>query len=135
MRFPLNSVRAVLRPLAALLVAAMLTVLAQVASAQSLRVLVQSSPLAGFRHHAASALWTELQVGDALQLDREPRNPHDSQAIAVRWRGQLLGYVPRAENTALAWALDRGDPVTARISRLREHPNPRLRIEFEVFAQ
>lgn len=131
MRLRLNSARA----LAVLLAVATLTIRAEVASAQSLQVLVQSSPLAGFRHHAASALWTELQVSDALQLDREPNNPHDPQAIAVRWRGQLLGYVPRTENAALAWALDRGEPVTARISRLRDHPNPRRRIEFEVFAR
>jgi HIRAN domain len=130
MRFPLNSARIASGVLAALLAAG-----AGVASAQSLRVLVQSSPLAGFRHHAASALWTELQVSDALQLDREPHNPHDPQAIAVRWRGQLLGYVPRKENAALGWALDRGEHVTAYISRLRDHPNPRQRIEFEVFAQ
>ena len=103
--------------------------------AQDLRVLVQSSPLAGFRHHAAAALWTELSTGDRLELAREPTNPHDPNAIIVRWRGHTLGYIPRAENQALAWALDRGEQVSARISVLREHPNPRRRLEVEVFAQ
>jgi len=55
--------------------------------------------------------------------------------VRVEWRGHLLGYVPRGENAALAWAMDRGEDVAARISALREHPNPRLRIEFEVFVQ
>ncbi len=101
----------------------------------SVRVLVQSSPLAGFRHHAAAELWDELRVGDALELVREPDNPHDAQAIGVAWRGRKLGYVPRRENGVLAWGLDRGERLQARISRLASHPNPARRIEFEVFIE
>ena len=103
--------------------------------AQSVRLLVQSSPLAGFRYHEAAAAWPELAVGDRLDLVREPANPHDANAVRVEWRGRKLGYVPRAENAALAWAMDRGERVTARISALREHRNPRMRIEFEVFVE
>jgi len=74
----------------------------------SVRLLVQNSPLAGFRYHAAATVWRELRVGDALELARESDNPHDANAIAVLWRGHKLGYVPRQENAALAWGLDRG---------------------------
>jgi hypothetical protein len=99
------------------------------------RLLVQSSPLAGFRYHAAEEVWHELRVGDPLRLEREPDNPHDPNAIAVTWRGRKLGYVPRRDNAALAWGLDRGAPLQARISRLAPHPNPARRIEFEVFVE
>jgi len=102
---------------------------------ETIRVLVQDSPLAGFRYHGAAALWRELRVGDALELAREPGNPHDHQAIGVLWRGYKLGYVPKRENGALAWALDRGESLQARISRLASHPNPARRIEFEVFIE
>ena len=101
----------------------------------SVRLLVQSSPLAGFRYHAAASVWRELRVGDALELAREPENPYDPNAVAVSWRGQKLGYVPRRANAALAWGLDRGEELRARISRLREHPNPARRIEFEVYVE
>jgi class 3 adenylate cyclase len=47
----------------------------------------------------------------------------------------MLGYVPRAENAAVAWALDRGEPLRARVSKVREHPNPRMRVEFEVYLE
>jgi hypothetical protein len=100
----------------------------------SVRLLVQSSPLAGFRYHAAALVWRELRVGDALELAREPDNPYDPNAVAVSWRGRKLGYVPRRANAALAWGLDRGEELRARISRLREHPNPARRIEFEVYV-
>ena len=99
------------------------------------RLLVQSSPLAGFRYHAAGELWPRLRVGDALELRREADNPHDANAVAVLWRGRKLGYVPRRANAALAWGIDRGAPLRARISRLGMHPNPARRLEFEVFME
>jgi hypothetical protein len=99
------------------------------------RLLVQSTPLAGFRYHAAAEVWRELRVGDALELAREPANPHDANAVAVTWRGRKLGYVPRRDNAALAWGLDRGERLQARISRLAPHPNPARRIEIEVFVE
>jgi hypothetical protein len=102
---------------------------------QAVRLLVQSSPLAGFSYHAAADVWAELRVGDALELAREHHNPHDPNAIGVLWRGRKLGYVPRRANAALAWGLDRGEPLRARISRLAQHPNPARRIEFEVFVE
>jgi hypothetical protein len=100
-----------------------------------IRVLVQNSPLAGFRYHAGAGLWRELRVGDRLELEREPDNPHDANAVAVRWRGHKLGYVPRHENAALAWGLERGTPLRARISALAEHPNPARRVRFEVYVE
>jgi hypothetical protein len=105
------------------------------AQAQSVRMLVQSSPLAGFRYHEAAAVFSELRVGDALDLVREPDNGFDSRAVRVEWRGRKLGYVPRTANSALARAMDRGTPLSARISRLTAHRNPRLRIEFEVYVE
>lgn len=99
------------------------------------RLLVQDSPLAGFRYHEAPTMFSTLREGDALELVREPANGHDSAAIRVEWRGHMLGYVPRAQNKALAWALDRGERVRARVSRLQEHPNPRERVRFEVFIE
>ena len=105
------------------------------AFAQAVRLLVQSSPLAGFRYHEAPTLFPDMRVGDELTLVREPANPHDAAAVRVEWRGRMLGYVPRARNDAVAWAMDRGEPMSARVSRLQAHRNPRLRVEFEIFVQ
>jgi len=105
------------------------------AAAQQVRLLVQSSPLAGFNYHQAPEVWRGMRVGDALRLAREPDNAYDAQAVRVEWRGHKLGYVPRAQNTALAWAMDRGEILDARVSRLQPHRNPRKRIEFEVYVE
>ncbi|MCC7311894.1 MAG: HIRAN domain-containing protein [Sulfuritalea sp.] len=104
------------------------------ALAAEVRILVQSSPLAGFQYHAGETLWQDMREGDRLALVREADNPHDGNAVRVEWRGQKLGYLPRAENRAVAAALDRGEPVDARIAKLREHRNPWQRVLIEVFV-
>ena len=105
------------------------------AAAQEVRILVQSSPLAGFSYHRAAGLWPRMNIGDPLTLHREADNPHDGRAIRVEWQGHKLGYVPRAQNEALAWAMDRGQRVSARISRMNPGGEPRQRIEFEVYVE
>jgi hypothetical protein len=102
---------------------------------QSVQLVVQDSPLAGFRFGEAALLWPQLREGDALDLVREPDNPHDANAVRVDWQGRKLGYVPRRENAAVAWGLDRGAPLRARVSRLTEHPSPARRIGFEIYIE
>ena len=105
------------------------------AVAQEVRLLVQRSPLAGFRYYEAPRVFEQLRPGEALALVREPENLHDANAVRVDWRGHKLGYVPRRQNAALAWALDRGQSLEARIVERRIHPNPRRRVEFDVYAR
>ena len=99
------------------------------------RLIVQSSPLAGFRHAAGNEVWADLKAGDELALVREHDNAFDANAVRVEWHGRKLGYVPRRDNAALAWALDRGEALRARISRLEWHRNPARRVAFEVFVE
>jgi hypothetical protein len=94
---------------------------------------VQSSPLAGSQYYALSEAWPQIRPGDRLTLTREPDNRHDRNAIRVDWNGRQLGYVPRAENRAVAAALDRGEKLEARVSKLREAHDPWQRVEFEVY--
>jgi hypothetical protein len=107
----------------------------QVAAQPAARILIQSSPVAGFQFHEGKQLWDQLKIGDALALVREPGNPHDARAVRVEWNGHMLGYVPRAENDAVARQLDRGNKLEARIVRLTKHRDPWKRIEFEVFLR
>jgi hypothetical protein len=105
------------------------------AQAQSVQLVVQDSPLAGFRHGEAAQLWPQLREGDRLDLVREPDNPHDANAVRVEWQGRKLGYVPRRDNAAVAWGLDRGVRMRARIATLAPHPNPARRIGFEIYIE
>lgn len=105
-------------------------------AAESVEIRVQSSPLAGSQYYAMREIWAEIKLGDRLMLSREADNRHDRQAIRVDWNGRKIGYVPRAENRAVAAALDSGEKLEARVSKLRspaETADPWLRVEFEVF--
>jgi hypothetical protein len=106
------------------------------ASAETVTIVVQSSPLAGSQFYSVAEIWPALKVGDRLTLIREAGNRHDGNAVRVEWNGRQLGYVPRAENRAVAAALDGGERLEARISQLRplaETRDPWRRIEFEVY--
>lgn len=102
-------------------------------SAETVKILVQSSPLAGSQYYAVSEVWSQIRPGDRLTLTREADNRHDRNAVRVDWNGRQLGYVPRAENRAVAAALDRGEKLEARVAKLREERDPWRRVEFEVY--
>lgn len=95
-------------------------------------ILLQDSPLAGFQYHAGRALWSQMRVGDALALVREPDNSHDARAVRVEWQGHMIGYVPRRENADVARLLDRGQKLVARIVRLSDVRDPWSRVRFEI---
>ena len=128
----MSKYRFALVPIAALLLA-LLTEPASAEPAINAKILLQNSPLAGFRYYEGKQLWSEMKVGDALQLVREPENFYDPKAVRVEWQGHKLGYVPRADNQALARFMDRGSKAEARIVRLKKSRNPWQRMEFEVY--
>lgn len=72
-------------------------------------------PLAGFRYAHGPGLLGRLQAGDALELHREPDNPHDAQAVRVDWQGCKLGYLPRRQNPLIAQRLDAGERLRAQL--------------------
>ncbi len=104
-------------------------------AAESVSILVQSSPLAGSQYHALDAVWTQIRPGDRLTLTREPNNRHDRNAVRVDWNGQPLGYLPRRENRAVAQALDAGRTLEARVARLRDVPDPWQRVLLDVYLR
>jgi len=114
---------------------ALLAALAAPAAAAEARIIVQESPLAGFQYYEGKALWEMMRVGDPLRLAREPRNPHDTNAVRIEWRGEMLGYLPRRENADVARQMDLGAPVKARVVRLTEARNPWHRVRFEVYVE
>ena len=114
-----------------LLIACLL--IAPLSNAESIKILVQSSPLAGSQYYAVAKIWNDIKLGDRLMLTREPDNRHDRNAVRIDWNGQQLGYIPRAENRAVARALDAGEKLEARVSMLRNDPDPWRRVEFEVY--
>lgn len=104
----------------------------QAVGAEGRSVLIQESPIAGFQFHRGDAIWPSLAVGEELALVREPENTHDPDAVAIYFGEEKLGYVPRAENSAIAQMLDRGESLDARIRGLSVDDDPWNRIRISI---
>lgn len=98
------------------------------------RLILQTSPLAGFQHYAGPSLFPLMRAGDNLSLRREPANPHDDKAVRVEWRGVQIGYAPRAENVDLARLMDRGAQIEGRILHLQNSRDPWKRVLMELYV-
>lgn len=99
------------------------------------RMVLSTLPLAGFQYHAGRRVWNALRVGDALTFEREPDNPHDPRAVRVLWKGEMLGYVPRAGNETVARLMDQGVALSGRITHLERGRSHWSRIQFEVVIE
>jgi hypothetical protein len=88
--------------------------------------------VAGYQFHGGIDLEPQMGVGDALELVREPGNPHDHLAVAVRWRGEPIGYVPRRVNADIAHRLDAGDPLVCHLTRFDENADTWERVELAI---
>ena len=98
------------------------------------RIVIQNSPLAGARYYDANAVWEEMRVGDALELIREPDNPHDANAIRIEWRSRKIGYVPRRDNEHLARQMDHGARPRATLTGRTRYRNGRRGVSYEIFV-
>jgi hypothetical protein len=77
-------------------------------------------------HHAGALAADTAAPGSALELRRDPGNPHDANAIAVypAAGGDQLGWVPRELASELAPQLDAGSPWSA-IALREQRRSPR----------
>ena len=73
--------------------------------------------LRGESHYQSALLWCD--PGMSVELVREPDNPHDPNAIAVKSDGEPIGYIARAEATELAPYLDDGHSPDAKVHEIR----------------
>ena len=88
--------------------------------------------IAGYQYHGGPEMESQMRMGDTLDLVREPANHHDPQAVALWWRGERLGYVPRRRNSEIARRLDAGELLDCRLTRLHDRAAPWERVEFAV---
>lgn len=99
---------------------------------QARKIIIQESPIAGFQYYAGNEVFSELWVDTPLLLVRDIENKHDDSAVAVYYKQYQLGFVPRADNTAVAQMLDRGEYLSARVVALAMSKDPWERVRFEV---
>ncbi len=71
-----------------------------------------------FRPSEAKAIHNALQIGERVDLEPEPNNKYDPNAVMVMSEGEHIGYVARQNNYEIADYLnDGGDAATATVNR------------------
>lgn len=95
-------------------------------------ILVQESPIAGFQYYNGHEMFPELWVDTPLLLVREQDNKYDEHTVVVHFKQYKLGFIPKAENTAVAQMLDRGEQLSAKVVHLEMTKNPWERVRFQV---
>lgn len=63
---------------------------------------VKSFYIAGFQHYDGALVLDKLKPGKKLKMVPDPENPHDPNAIELRYKKTKLGFVPGSDNEQLA---------------------------------
>lgn len=71
--------------------------------------------IAGLQHYRGNDLAELINVGDTLNLQPEPTNAYDENAIMVQWHHNKVGYVPASLARDIRRHLLAGANITATI--------------------
>ena len=95
--------------------------------------------VAGVRHaEGFNDVKDALQQNDELQLEFEPNNEYDSNAIIVKYEGKKIGYVPKYYTKELKELLDENKKYSAKIKRLNIEaaiPDDKVLIEVKLLIE
>ena len=93
--------------------------------------------IAGFTYWDGCIAFERLKTGTELELEREPYNSHDHNAIAIYYDGLKLGYIPSSHNAKISMFLDMGhkDIFETRISRICEKVHPESQIFINIYIK
>lgn len=92
--------------------------------------------ISGFQYHDGALVLSKLRVGDRLELVPEPDNPYDPEAVAVKYKGTMLGYVPGDMNAPLAVMMHFGHAAVfeCRVLQVAPEKDPWKQVRAAVFV-
>jgi len=92
--------------------------------------------IAGFTYYDGVDVFDKLKIGTKLLLKAEPENRFDPNAVAIYYKEDKLGFVPRAENEELFKFLNLGytDLFEVKISQISpdSHPEKQIRVVVRI---
>ena len=83
---------------------------------------------ANFRPSEARAVCKALEIGEAVTLEADPDNEYDENAVRIMARGEFIGFVAKADNSAVSAALLRGEELTAEVIAFESSIKPVIEI-------
>lgn len=88
---------------------------------------------ANFRPASAKAVVRDLAKNESVQLQPEPYNEYDSNAVKILAHGEFIGYVARANNVELSQAFEANADLkyTAKVYACDGGLKPIIAIDYE----
>jgi hypothetical protein len=82
-----------------------------------------------FRPAEARERCKQLGIGEQVELEADPDNEYDGNAVKVLADGVFIGFVARADNGPVFAALNRDEEVRAEVVGFQSSIKPILEIE------
>ena len=98
-------------------------------------ILLLKSYIAGFKYYDGPALLKTMKIGEPLDLVREPNNKYDACAVAVKFRGRKIGFVPASKNEIMSKLMDNKlVDIVAEITDMQFSGKPSQQVSFGVYS-
>lgn len=86
--------------------------------------------IAGFTYYDGVEAFSELKIGQKLDMKLEPGNAYDGRAVMVSYKNWKLGYIPRTENRIFYKLLKTGSTnIQLRVQRLNAHEHTESQVQ------
>ena len=90
--------------------------------------------IAGFTYYNGVDVFENLKIGKELQLKAEPENSFDPNAVAIYFKSEKLGFIPKEENELIRKFLNLGytDLFEVKINQVSPDTYPEKQIRVVV---
>lgn len=75
--------------------------------------------IAGLQHYRGNDLAELIKVGDELQLQQQPDNAYDKNAVVVLWHNNKIGYIPAVLASDISRQMAAGIHISASIINIK----------------
>ena len=99
--------------------------------------MVASFFIAGFQHADGAMVLADLAAGTSLTMEAERDNPHDPNAMVLRYEGTKLGYLPQEKNElfSLLAFYGHGDIFEARVIQVDPQADPWKQVRVGLYVR
>jgi hypothetical protein len=88
--------------------------------------------ISGYQYHKGVHMEHLFGPGTTFSLKHEPENPFDDDAVALYYDNARIGFIPPDNNVEIARRIQKGEPLTARLTRFEPQSDPWERVYVEV---
>ena len=97
--------------------------------------LMDQFKVAGYQFYDGDEIINSLDIGDILDLNAEPENEHDKNAIRISLNDIKIGYVPMVDNKLLFELVQNGLKMHCVVFDVEPEEDPWNRLTVQVYLE